>query len=111
MTLEAIRAAEFSDRPSRLSCVFVMDGLKAVDACRTYLGANPYLYEVELLNPIAKFFVADFSLLNGVNRFSIGVDFLPNNRDIARKYWAGGGCAVAEVLTESPIVIRKQLGK
>jgi hypothetical protein len=111
MTLEAIRAAEFNDRPSRLSCVFVMDGLKAVDVCRTYLGANPYLYEVELQNPIAKTFVADFSLLNGANRFSIGVDFLPNNRNIARKYWAGDSCAVAEILTESPIVIRKQLSE
>lgn len=40
MTLEAIRAAEFSDRPSRLNCV---DGKNAVDACRAYLGGSPYL--------------------------------------------------------------------
>lgn len=111
MTLEAIRAVEFSDRPSRLNCVFVMNGMKAVDACRAHLGGNPYLYEIELESPIAKSFVADFSLLNGVNRFAVGVDFLPNNRDIARRYWAGGNCAVPETLTESPILIRKQLGQ
>ncbi|AFI68697.1 hypothetical protein BP1026B_II0425 [Burkholderia pseudomallei 1026b] len=109
MTLEAIRAAEFGDRPSRLNCVFVMDGVKAVDACRAYLGGNPHLYEVEIQSPIAKSFAADFSLLNGANRFAIGVDFLPNNRGIARRYWAGGNCAVPETLTESPILIRKQL--
>lgn len=109
MTLEAIRAAEFGDRPSRLNCVFVMDGVKAVDACRAYLGGNPHLYEVEIQSPIAKSFAADFSLLNGAIRFAIGVDFLPNNRGIARRYWAGGNCAVPETLTESPILIRKQL--
>lgn len=111
MTLEAIRAAEFSDRPSRLNCVFVMDGMNAVDACRAYLGGNPYLYEVELTSATAKRFIADFSLLNGATRFAIGVDFLPNNRDIARRYWEGGNCAVPEMLTESPILIRKRLSR
>jgi len=107
--LEITRSNEFPSKPSRLNCVFVLEGMPAVEFCRSYLGGNPRLYEVELVNPAASTVAADFSLLSWASRFPPGIPFFPNTREIARRCWSAVDPIVPEILTESDVIIRKRV--
>ncbi|WP_244124137.1 MULTISPECIES: DUF2441 domain-containing protein [Burkholderia] len=107
--LETIRASEFSSRPSRFNCVFVLDGMSTVELCRPHLGGNPHLYEIELVDPAANTFVADFNLLRWTSRFAPRVPFFPNTREIARRYWSGVDPMVPETLTSSDVILRRRI--
>jgi len=107
--LEITRSIEFVSKPSRFSCVFVFAGILAGKLCPSCLGSNQHLYEVELVNPAANTFAANFSLLRSARRFSQGIPFFPNTREISCRYWHALDSIVPEILNESDVIIRKRV--
>jgi hypothetical protein len=97
---ESIRATEFPNLPSRLSCAFVFDNLDHANQYKANFSPWNPLYEVEIVSPDAPNHRAGFNL---VNFPPANVEFVPVVIDFARKYWRGEEVEVGELLTKSAV--------
>jgi hypothetical protein len=103
LAFESIRAAEFPNSPSRLSCAFVFETLEHANQYKNQFSPWNPLYEVELVNPDAVSHRAAFNLIKFVGDQT---EFLPVVVAWARSYWRGEQIEVPELLTTSALRVK-----
>jgi hypothetical protein len=79
--LEQIRAAEFPDKPSRLTSAYTCLGLDATRLFASVQMPSGVIYEVEMVDPQATTHVSNFNCVQPIP----GV--IENMDDVARLYW------------------------
>ena len=102
LIFETVRLKEFPNRPSRLECAYVWDD-EAEARKSMHESPGTRLEEVEIIDPDALRFRADFFLVSAFARFRQPTHFLPSTREVARKYWAGKELRVPELLVMSDL--------
>ncbi len=106
LVFENVRLREFPYRPSRFNCNFLCPNLLSI---QNFLKQQnrPYdmLYEVELVDPNAKKFETDWSLVSSKHLNVAALE------EVARRYWNPQDVndEVKEVLVESDIKIIRRL--
>jgi len=104
MTYEAVRAAKYPDKPSRLSCAFAFESIDGANQKRGDYQRWSSLYEVELVTPDAPSHRAPYNL---VQFPAATTEFLPAVVQSADAYWRGEDVQIAELLTKSALRIRQ----
>jgi hypothetical protein len=103
LVYETIRAAQFPNLPSRLSCAFAFESIDHANQCMNEFSPWNSLYEIELLEPNAPSHRGGFNLI----RFPApNVEFLPVVAQSAEAYWRGESIEIAELITKSPLKIK-----
>lgn len=100
---ESIRASEYPEQPSRLSCAFAFESLDHANQYKNNFSPWNPIYEVELVDSEAPLHRAGFNLVT----FPAAHDeFVPVTVDLARKYWRGEEIEAVEILTASPLRVK-----
>ena|SRR5437868_8328196 len=103
---ESIRAAEFPNLPSRLSCAFAFEVLDHANQYRSNFSPWNPLYEVELVDESAPIHRAAFNLIVFP---AAQVTFVPVAVELARKYWSGAEVQIVEILTRSALRVKRMV--
>lgn len=107
--LESVRAARYSEKPSRLACCFCFESPNTADFYRRVRAPNDVAYEVEKIEQDAPEHRSDFNVIQPLPGRS------ENMEQIADLYWTAGlwisvqempWIRCEEVLTASPLRIR-----
>jgi hypothetical protein len=90
---EAVRIAEFTHLPSRLSAVFAYDDASTAMDFRARTtnipGLLPWVYEVEPVRSEAVSFKADLQFIDMYNAFRGAPTEKAETEKLARRYWSG----------------------
>ena len=106
LVYELVRAAEFADRPSRMTASFAFEG--EVVARNFNNPSAPLLYRVEVADQAALTFRADMSW---IDTLAGGPNAFDEARQLARHYWRGDPRGNAwEVLVVSGLRVDALLG-
>lgn len=104
LAFESVRASEFPELPSRLSCAFAFETLDHANQYKGKLSPWNPLYEVELIDATAPQHRAAFNLVQFPGDQT---EFLPVVAAWAHKYWRGEEIQVPELLTMSPLRVKQ----
>ncbi|WP_025039767.1 DUF2441 domain-containing protein [Nitrosospira briensis] len=104
---EIIRLKHFSDKPSRLNCIFLTPSL---EHAINYVSRHHFtgiIYRVEPVNENASYFLASMSTINCLNFPYEKAPAIPYLMTLATEYWQGLTeiTPECEILIDSPVRI------
>lgn len=104
LLFEVERLNSFKDKPSRLSCIYLIDNTNDIELWREYLKTSLDNSKTYLFEPVDpnKFIVGTFEIVETIHRtdakwLEISLNNLENVRDNANKYWSG-------IETDKPLI-------
>ncbi|MEH0023014.1 MAG: DUF2441 domain-containing protein [Desulfobacter sp.] len=106
LTFEIVRSEHFSDKPSRLTSLFLFSTKEAAFENIVNFSIGSVIYEVELIEEGSKIFKGDMDLI-AANSPNEKIPAIPFIMQAAASYWNGQNLIPekTEVLTDSPVRI------